>query len=107
MRSAVFTLGSQPLRAMVAYQRSLAWQQLFHLALVEKRPAGEIKQLAVEVAESLVTHRRHAEAGKVLLEYGRDVEAAVGALVEGNLFADAIRLVSWRSVGRVLVVRDD
>lgn len=30
----------------------------------------------------------------MLLEYGRDVEAAVGALVEGAAFAEGLRLVS-------------
>lgn len=34
------------------------------------------------------------EAGRVLLDYGRDVEAAVEALVEGGAFVEAIRLVS-------------
>lgn len=49
--------------------------------------------LAVSFLESLRGKRRYVEAGRVLLDYGRDVEAAVGALVEGTAFAEAIRLV--------------
>lgn len=41
----------------------------------------------------LKSKRRFAEAGRVLLEYARDVEAAVEALVEGGEFTEALRLV--------------
>lgn len=43
--------------------------------------------------ESLRNKRRFIDAGKVLLDYGRDVEGAVAALVEGTAYAEAIRLV--------------
>lgn len=43
--------------------------------------------------DSLRSKRRFIDAGRVLLDYGRDVEAAVEALVEGSAFAEAIRLV--------------
>lgn len=46
----VFTLGGQPSRAMAAYQKANAWQELFTLALTEKRTGSEIKALALEVA---------------------------------------------------------
>lgn len=100
---------------MTAYQKGNAWQELFTLALSEgKRSAVEIKALAVDVAgtflyrrrcvnrdtdffdpllESLRNKRRFVDAGKVLLDYGRDVEGAVAALVEGTAYAEAIRLV--------------
>jgi elongator complex protein 1 len=117
----VYSLGGQPANAMLAYQQANAWQELFTLALSEgKRSASEIKALAVDVAgasyvpfrlapawrkltflpssERLRSKRRFVEAGRVLLEYGRDVEAAVGVLVEGAAFAEALRLVrlwSW------------
>lgn len=44
--------------------------------------------------ERLTSKRRYAEAAKVLVEYGQDLPAAVDALCEGNLFAEAVRLVS-------------
>jgi len=85
-----------------------------------KRTASDIKALAVDVAGALLSprsavsqadcnsrstdnlraKRRFAEAGRVLLEYGRDVEAAVGALVEGAAFAEALRLVSPANLRR-------
>lgn len=91
----LFALAGQPLKAMHAYQKAHAWQELFTLALGDaKRPASEIKALARDVGEDLVSRRRHADAGRVLLEYGRDVDAAVDALVEGTLFAEAMRLTT-------------
>lgn len=92
--SIVFALGGHITSALLAYQKALAWESLFALALTEgKRPISEIKELAVEVAATLKLRRRYVEAGRVLLEYGRDVEAAVEALVEGGAFVEAIRLV--------------
>lgn len=44
--------------------------------------------------EDLGGKKRHAEAGRVLLDYCGDVRGAVGALVEGNEFAEARRVVS-------------
>lgn len=90
----VFTLGAQPLLAIKAHLKSLSWQQLFHLALVSKLPTSEIKDLAIQVSDGLKSKRRWIEAGKVLLEYGRDVEGAVAVLCEGDLFGEAMRLVS-------------
>lgn len=43
--------------------------------------------------DNLRAKQRWAEAGRVLLEYGRDVESAIEALVEGQAFAEALRLV--------------
>ncbi|ORY54599.1 IKI3 family-domain-containing protein [Leucosporidium creatinivorum] len=91
----LFALGGQPAQAISAYTKANAWQELFNLAMTEgKRTASEIKALAVDVADNLRAKRRFTEAGRVLLEYGRDVEAAVGALVEGAAFAEALRLTS-------------
>lgn len=44
--------------------------------------------------EGLQSKGRHADAGRVLLEYGRNVKGAVSALTEGGLFSEALRLVS-------------
>ncbi|GAA5870104.1 hypothetical protein JCM1840_003583 [Sporobolomyces johnsonii] len=94
----LFSLGGQPAKAMLAYQHANAWPELFTLALTSgKRSPAEVKELAVEVGESLTGKRRYAEAGRVLLEYGRDVEAAVGALCEGNLYSEAVRLTALYS----------
>ncbi|GAA5883430.1 hypothetical protein JCM3774_004277 [Rhodotorula dairenensis] len=92
----MFRLGGEPDKAMVAYQRAHAWQELFTLAL----GAGQVdddglKDLAAEVAEDLVSKRRHAEAARVLLDYAKDVEAAIDALCEGNLHTEAVRTATF------------
>ncbi|GAA5956343.1 hypothetical protein JCM21900_006151 [Sporobolomyces salmonicolor] len=94
----LFSLGGQPAKAMLAYQHANAWPELFTLALTSgKRSPAEVKELATEVGESLASKRRYAEAARVLLEYGRDVEAAVAALCEGNLYSEAVRLTALYS----------
>ncbi|SCZ89323.1 BZ3500_MvSof-1268-A1-R1_Chr1-1g01107 [Microbotryum saponariae] len=96
----VYSIASQPSKAIVAYQSANAWQELFTIALssaspeMPKKSASEIKALAMEVAESLRGKRRFSEAGRVLLEYGRDLEAAVQVLIEGNEFAECLRICS-------------
>ncbi|GAA6015095.1 hypothetical protein JCM10207_008729 [Rhodosporidiobolus poonsookiae] len=93
----LFRLGGQPDKALLAYQRARAWQELFALALWTGVAEEDVKELAVEVAESLTGKRRYAEAARVLLEYGKDVEAAVQALCEGNLYSEAVRVVALHS----------
>ena len=44
--------------------------------------------------DDLSSKKRYAEAATVLLDYAGDVRQAVIAYVEGNLFADARRIVS-------------
>lgn len=89
-----YSLAQQPRKAMVAHQRALTWVELFEIALKEELSAEEIGTLAQNTAEALKGKGRYAEAGRVLLEYGRDVKGAVAALSEGNDFAEAMRIVS-------------
>lgn len=50
MRHTEYSLAGQQANAMIAYQKANAWQELFTLALAEKRTAADIKVLAVDVA---------------------------------------------------------
>ncbi len=43
--------------------------------------------------EDLVSKKRHSEAARVLLDYAKDVREAVVALVGGNAFSEARRVV--------------
>lgn len=79
---------------MIAHQKALTWQELFDIAMSQQLNAQEIGQLAQNVASALRTKGRHAEAGRVLVEYGRDVKEAVVVLSEGNEFSEAVRIVS-------------
>jgi hypothetical protein len=44
--------------------------------------------------EDLASKKRYSEAGRVLLDYAKDVREAVIALVQGNRFSEARRIVS-------------
>lgn len=46
-------------------------------------------------AEDLSSKKRHTEAGRVLLDYSKDVREAVIAFVQGNAFSEARRIVSF------------
>ncbi|BGP42072.1 Putative elongator complex protein 1 [Rhodotorula kratochvilovae] len=91
----LFQLGNQPEKALLAYQRANMWQELFTLA----RSSGVVdeegmKELAADVAESLSGKRRYADAARVLLEHGGDVDGAVYYLCEGALHAEAVRITT-------------
>ena len=47
--------------------------------------------------EDLMSKKRYAEASQVLLCYAEDVREAVIALVQGNQFSEARRIVSYTS----------
>ncbi|GAA5832721.1 hypothetical protein JCM11251_005735 [Rhodosporidiobolus azoricus] len=93
----LFQLGGQTDKALLAYQRANAWQELFTLALSAGILQEEIKEIAVDVADNLTGKRRYADAARVLLEYAKDVEGAVQALCEGNLYSEAVRLIALHS----------
>ncbi|GAA5833802.1 hypothetical protein JCM3766R1_000102 [Sporobolomyces carnicolor] len=90
----LFTLSDQPDKAILAYQHANAWQEVFTVAFNSQKSTEELKDLAYDVAERLTSKRRYAEAAKVLVEYGQDLPAAVDALCEGNLFAEAVRFTA-------------
>lgn len=46
------------------------------------------------IVEDLSSKKRYAEAARVFLDYAGDIRQAVIAFVEGNLFAEARRIVS-------------
>ncbi|PFH52192.1 hypothetical protein AMATHDRAFT_74468 [Amanita thiersii Skay4041] len=81
-------------KAMLAHERALEWRELFNIAATVGTSEDEIIEVAYRLAEDLVTKKRHAEAGQVLLDYAKDVRQAVIALVEGNCFSEARRIVS-------------
>jgi len=43
--------------------------------------------------EDLSSKKRYTEAGRVLLDYSKDVREAIIALVSGNAFSEARRIV--------------
>lgn len=97
---------------MIAYEKALGWRELFDLAVRENTPEDKLVELGLRVAgqigfifqvyldahtvlaDELSSKKRYAEAAVVSLDYAEDVRQAVIAYVEGNLFADARRIVS-------------
>ncbi|KAM0790761.1 hypothetical protein ACM66B_004611 [Microbotryomycetes sp. NB124-2] len=90
-----YQLASRPQEAIAAYVKANLWQEAMRLCLgASRRSATEIKELAFEIAGNLRAKRRYAEAGRVLLEYARDVDAACEAFVEGGEFSEALRIAT-------------
>ena len=114
----VFTEAHQPSKAMIAYEKALNWQDLFDLAAREHvgeeeivsmgyRVSGLVATVSLECdlilifssrAEDLTSKKRYSEAARVLLDYAQDSRQAVIALVQGNSFSEARRIVSQIAV---------
>jgi len=88
-------------KVMVCYENALEWQELFDLVLRENTSDGDIVSIGYRVAEDLSSKKRYSEAARVLLDYPKDVRQAVIALVQGNKFSEARRIVSTTEISRV------
>lgn len=89
-----FETCGRPEKALVAHERALGWRELFALAATLGKTQDETRETARRVGEGLAGKRRYAEAATVYLDYADDVDSAVHVLVEGNEFAEALRLVA-------------
>ncbi|KAL0955653.1 hypothetical protein HGRIS_001880 [Hohenbuehelia grisea] len=85
-------------KALVAFERSLDWQELFELAMRINTSTENISAMGYRVAEDLSSKKRYADAGRVLLDYCKDVREAVIAFVQGNHFAEARRITTMHAV---------
>lgn len=81
-------------KAILAYEKSLDWQDLFDLAVQQTTSEEELSDIGYRVAEELTSKKRYQEAARVYLDYAKDVRSATIALVQGNQFSEARRLVS-------------
>lgn len=96
---------------MIAYEKALDWQEVFEIAVQEQLPAEELSDIGYRIAGTLSTlytdvlysHRvledlsakkRYYDASRVFLDYVKEPRPAVIALVQGNLFSEARRVVS-------------
>ncbi|KAJ3564648.1 hypothetical protein NP233_g8162 [Leucocoprinus birnbaumii] len=92
--ASVFIEAYKPQKAMVAHEKALEWQELFMLAVLNDMPDAGLVEMAYRVAEDLVSKKRHSEAARVLLDYAKNIREAVIALVGGNAFAEARRVIA-------------
>ncbi|KAI9785683.1 MAG: hypothetical protein M1839_008700 [Geoglossum umbratile] len=79
--------------AMSAYRAAGLWRETLFCATQASIPAAQIKELAIALAESLYEAKDYANAARVYLDYGQDVETAARTFCKGYLFADAMRIV--------------
>ncbi|KIJ66069.1 hypothetical protein HYDPIDRAFT_174791 [Hydnomerulius pinastri MD-312] len=98
----VFVEASDFRNAMVAHERALEWQELFALSAKENIPEEEVKEIAYRITEELLSKKRYAEAARVFVDYAGDVRQGVAALVQGNEFSEARRIVSLHSKPELL-----
>lgn len=113
----VFRKAQQPDKAMIAYEKALEWQELFDLALQNQIHGDNLVSMGYRVAgrssyyfhhittnltcttEDLSSKKRYADAARVLLDYSQDVREATIALIHGNYFSEARRIVSYDMIG--------
>ncbi|KAI0919135.1 hypothetical protein AcV5_002129 [Taiwanofungus camphoratus] len=93
----VFRQARKPLKAMVAHEKALDWQELFELALQVNVSGEDLESMAYRVAEDLSSKKRFMDAVRVLLDYAHNVEEATRVLVEGNHFSEARRVITLGS----------
>ncbi|KAI0253762.1 IKI3 family-domain-containing protein [Lactifluus subvellereus] len=98
----VFIDAQQPQRAMLAYEKAHSWRELFELAQLQQVDHEVIVTMAYRVAEDLTSKKRYTEAGHVLLDYAEDVREAVIALVQGNQFSEARRIIALHGRPEIL-----
>ncbi|KAF9237879.1 pol II transcription elongation factor [Melanogaster broomeanus] len=90
----VFAEASDFRKAMIAHERALEWQELFELSTKENIPQEEVKEIAYRITEELLSKKRFPEAARVFVDYAGDIRQAAIALVQGNEFSEARRIVS-------------
>ncbi|KAH9042892.1 IkappaB kinase complex IKAP component [Lactarius deliciosus] len=89
----VFLDAEQPQKVLAAYEKAHSWRELFEFAQLQKIEPEDIVAMAYRVAEDLTSKKRYTEASQVLLCYAEDVREAVIALVQGNQFSEARRIL--------------
>ncbi|KAL1741747.1 IKI3 family-domain-containing protein [Schizophyllum fasciatum] len=95
--AAAFLEAGKDSKALQAMEKALDWENLFDLALRNNLEDSILVDMAYRVAEGLVSKKKYADAAHVLLDHGRVVREAVIALVQGNLFSDAKRIIALHS----------
>ncbi|THV06651.1 pol II transcription elongation factor [Dendrothele bispora CBS 962.96] len=100
--ASVFVEAENTQKAIISYERSLDWQDLFDLALRLETPQEDIVEIGYRVSEELTSKKRYSEAARVLLDYVKDVRTAVITLVQGNEFSEARRIITLNHVPELL-----
>lgn len=86
-----YTLAEAFDKAIDAYREADAWQEA--LALAIEHDYADVEGLVGDLSERLVENRRHVEAGRMWLDYARNVPESVAQFCRGLAFSEAIRVV--------------
>ncbi|CAA7260510.1 unnamed protein product [Cyclocybe aegerita] len=101
--ASVFMEAKRINKAMMAHEKALQWQELFDLAVLDDdTDEDDIVAMGYRVAEELASKKRYGEAARVLLDYSKDIREAVIALVQGNLFSEARRIIRLNVIPELL-----
>ncbi|KAF8260574.1 IKI3 family-domain-containing protein [Lactarius quietus] len=98
----VFLDAERPQKVLAAYEKAHLWRELFEFAQLQKIEPEHIVAMAYRVAEDLISKKRYAEASLVLLSYTEDVREAIIALVQGNQFSEARRIIALHELPELL-----
>ncbi|OCH92072.1 IkappaB kinase complex IKAP component [Obba rivulosa] len=98
----VFRQAGKLSKAMVAHEKALDWQELFELALQTNTSKEDLESIGYSMADELSSKKRYSDAARVFLDYVKDVRRAVIALVQGNLFSEARRVIALHSCPELL-----
>ncbi|KAF4620926.1 hypothetical protein D9613_000930 [Agrocybe pediades] len=100
--ASVFVQAGRAHKAMMSHEKALEWQELFDLAVLHNTDEEDLVSMGYRVAEELCSKKRYMEAGRVLLDYTKDVREAVIAFVQGNGFSEARRIISLNALPQLL-----
>ncbi|KAJ3499885.1 hypothetical protein NLJ89_g10033 [Agrocybe chaxingu] len=101
--AAVFMEAKRINKAMMAHEKALEWQELFDLAMLDDdTDEDDIVAMGYRIAEELASKKRYGEAARVLLDYSKDIREAVIALLQGNLFSEARRIIRLNVIPELL-----
>ncbi|TCD69585.1 hypothetical protein EIP91_007007 [Steccherinum ochraceum] len=98
----VFRQANKPTKAMIAYEKALDWQEVFEIAVQEQLAAEELSDIGYRIAEDLSAKKRYHDASRVFLDYVKNPRAAIIALVQGNLFSEARRVIALHTLPELL-----
>ncbi|KAF9112880.1 hypothetical protein BGX27_002637 [Mortierella sp. AM989] len=86
-----YSMAGDKEKALDSYKEAGLWREAMVLAQQLKYDDSATAYLARGLAEHLKADKRYAEAGTLLVEYAKDSEEAISALLEGRLWSEAIR----------------
>ncbi|KZO97412.1 IkappaB kinase complex, IKAP component [Calocera viscosa TUFC12733] len=87
-----FVMSHKTEKALLAYEKDTTWREVFSLATQAGASKERLAEIGARMSDKLVGKRRYTEGAQVLLDYAQNVEEAVGVLLMGNEYSEAIRI---------------